>query len=420
MSDLKNYLGKKREIIFSIVKKQKTSKNLVKLNNESKSKKNNSNLAAEGDSSDQPYSLSKICKLVFEFLKKTGVTTSTKVTEHILNILKLQRRDDQFKNIQRRVYDSINVMSAAGVIKKDNKEIRFLGNENEKKNPNTELREEDSDEYIKEKMKELEEKKKYLIKRYLMLKFKLKYQKLNETCSQRKSQKKLSFPFDLFVYNCSSPMKIVQNEDSTRAILLSSNEVIHYSPYDIIKRLVSRDILSKLKDVNGNSNEKNLKPNITTPKKNTNGESLNLSNNSNINIIINSNDNNKDHEERKNNKDMKKIISNDYYNNFNASTPNKTKINNKEKDDFLVLNYLKNYKGFKDELIFKEEDKKEKIDNNNIKVNSSISNGNRFRINNNNNGISNNGDENLIKKNIKDTYIPKIGLFKINKNFSKN
>ena len=130
MSDLKNYLGKKREIIFSIVKKQKTSKNLVKLNNESKSKKNNSNLAAEGDSSDQPYSLSKICKLVFEFLKKTGVTTSTKVTEHILNILKLQRRDDQFKNIQRRVYDSINVMSAAGVIKKDNKEIRFLGNEN--------------------------------------------------------------------------------------------------------------------------------------------------------------------------------------------------------------------------------------------------------------------------------------------------
>jgi hypothetical protein len=309
-------------------------------------------------------------------------------------------------------------MSAAGVIKKDNKEIRFLGNENEKKNPNTELREEDSDEYIKEKMKELEEKKKYLIKRYLMLKFKLKYQKLNETCSQRKSQKKLSFPFDLFVYNCSSPMKIVQNEDSTRAILLSSNEVIHYSPYDIIKRLVSRDILSKLKDVNGNSNEKNLKPNITTPKKNTNGESLNLSNNSNINIIINSNDNNKDHEERKNNKDMKKIISNDYYNNFNASTPNKTKINNKEKDDFLVLNYLKNYKGFKDELIFKEEDKKEKIDNNNIKVNSSISNGNRFRINNNNNGISNNGDENLIKKNIKDTYFPKIGLFKINKNFS--
>jgi hypothetical protein len=305
-------------------------------------------------------------------------------------------------------------MSAAGVIKKDNKEIRFLGNENEKKNPNTELREEDSDEYIKEKMKELEEKKKYLIKRYLMLKFKLKYQKLNETCIQRKYQKKLSFPFDLFVYNCSSPMKIVQNEDSTRAILLSSNEMIHYSPYDIVKRLVSHDILSKLNDINGSPNENNLKPNITTPKKKTNGESLNLNNNSKINIIINEKDNNQ--EERKSNKDMKKIISNDYYNSFNASTPNKTKINYKEKDDFLVLNYLKNYKPFKDELIFKEEDKNGKI-NNNIKENGNISNGIRFRTISINNGISSFGDENKKMKNNKDTYIPKNGLFKISKNF---
>ena len=147
MKDIKNYLGKKREIIFSIERIKRTSKNLLKLNNESISKHNNSNLI-EGDSSDQPYSLSKICKLVFEFLKKTGVTTGTQVTEHILNDLNIQRKDDQFKNIQRRVYDSINVMSAAGVIKKDNKEIRFLGNENEKKTPSIELREEISDEYI--------------------------------------------------------------------------------------------------------------------------------------------------------------------------------------------------------------------------------------------------------------------------------
>ena len=415
MSDIKNYLGKKREIIFSIVKIKKTSPKLLKLKNDSRSNQNNSNLA-EGDSSDQPYSLSKICKLVFEFLKKTGVTTGTQVTEHILNVLNSQRKDDQFKNIQRRVYDSINVMSAAGVIKKGNKEIRFLGNENEKNNPKIELREEKSDEYILEKMKEVEEKKKYMIKRYLLLKFKQKYQKLNETCNQRKYQKKLSFPFDLIAYNCSPPMKIVQNEDSTRAILFSS-KIVHYSPYDIIKKLVSHEILSKLNDINSSPNENNLKPNITTPKKNINGESLNLNNNGKINIIINDKD--LEQEERKfNNKDMKKIISSDYYyNNFNASTPNKNKINNKEKEDILVLNYLKNDKDLKDELIFKEEDKNDKI-NNNIKENSNISNGIRFRINNNNNGISNNGDENVIKNNIRDTYIPRIGLFKINKNFT--
>ena len=409
---MKNYLGKKREIIFSIVKTNKASKDLFKLNNKLKSnknsKQNNSNLA-EGDSSDQPYSLSKICKFVYEFIKKAGVTTGSQVTQHILNVLKSQKKDDQFKNIQRRVYDSINVMSAAGVIKKDNKEIRYIRNEKEKNNLNLELKEEVSDEYIKQKMEENEEKKKYLIKRYFKLKFRLKYQKLNEACSQRKSQKKLLFPFDLFLYNSSSPLKIVQNEDLTGAILLSSHEIIHYSPSDIIKRLVSYDILSKLNDINSSPND-NLKQNLPTTKKNTNGESLleNLNNNVKINKRINDID--KEQKERKNNKDLNKISANVYFNNFNTPTQNKNKINNKDKYDFLVLNYLKNNKSFKDELMFKEEDKKEKIDKNRIKENSNDSNRNKFIINNNINCVSNNENENGIIKNNKDNYISEIRL----------
>lgn len=409
---MENYLGKKREIIFSIVKTNKASKDLFKLNNKLKSnknsKQNNSNLA-EGDSSDQPYSLSKICKFVYEFLKKTGVTTGSQVTQHILNVLKSQKKDDQFKNIQRRVYDSINVMSAAGVIKKDNKEIRYIRNEKEKNNLNLELKEEVSDEYIKQKMEENEEKKKYLIKRYFKLKFRLKYQKLNEACSQRKSQKKLLFPFDLFLYNSSSPLKIVQNEDLTGAILLSSHEIIHYSPSDIIKRLVSYDILSKLNDINSSPND-NLKQNFPTTKKNTNGESLleNLNNNVKINKRINDID--KEQKERKNNKDLNKISANVYFNNFNTPTQNKNKINSKDKYDFLVLNYLKNNKSFKDELMFKEEDKKVKIDKNIIKENSKDSNRNRFIINNNINCVSNNENENGIIKNNKDNYISEIRL----------
>lgn len=409
---MENYLGKKREIIFSIVKTNKASKDLFKLNNKLKSnknsKQNNSNLA-EGDSSDQPYSLSKICKFVYEFIKKAGVTTGSQVTQHILNVLKSQKKDDQFKNIQRRVYDSINVMSAAGVIKKDNKEIRYIRNEKEKNNLNLELKEEVSDEYIKQKMEENEEKKKYLIKRYFKLKFRLKYQKLNEACSQRKSQKKLLFPFDLFLYNSSSPLKIVQNEDLTGAILLSSHEIIHYSPSDIIKRLVSYDILSKLNDINSSPND-NLKQNLPTTKKNTNGESLleNLNNNVKINKRINDID--KEQKERKNNKDLNKISANVYFNNFNTPTQNKNKINNKDKYDFLVLNYLKNSKSFKDELMFKEEDKKEKIDKNKIKENSNDSNRNKFIINNNINCVSNNENGNGIIKNNKDNYISEIRL----------
>lgn len=395
MSDMNNfnYLGKKKEIIFSIVKIKRDHKY-----------KHNSNLE-EGDSSDQPYSLFKICKLVFEFIKKAEVTTGNKVTDHIINALKPKKNDDQFKNIQRRVYDSINVMSAAGLIKKDNKEIKFLKNENEKNNPIIELEEEISDEYIKEKMEQLEEKKKYLIKRYLKLEFRLKYQKLNEI--QKKSQKNLIFPFDLIFYNCSPQTKIVQNEDLSRAMLMSSHEIIHYSPYDIMKGLLSLDILSKLNDISSGPNENKSKQNMQTPKKNPNGESLleNMNNhNMKVNKRINDKDKDKELEERKNNKDLKKIMSNVFCNNFNSSNPIKTKINNKDKEYFLVLNYFKNFKAFKDELMLKKKDKKEKNDSN-IKSNSKSLNGNKFRINSDINNVSNyDDDENVTMKNHKDNF----------------
>lgn len=399
MNDMNNfnYLGKKKEIIFSIVKISRDAKNLLKINNKSKTGnkyKHNSNLE-EGDSSDQPYSLFKICKLVFEFIKKAEVTTGNKVTDHIINVLKPKRNDDQLKNIQRRVYDSINVMSAAGLIKKDNKEIKYLKKESEKNNPIIELEEEISDEYVKEKMEQLEEKKKNLIKRYLKLEFRQKYQKLNEI--QKKSQKNFIFPFDLIFYNCTPQTKIVQNEDLSRAMLMSSHEIIHYSPYDIMKGLLSLDILSKLNDNSNGPNENKSKQIMSTPKKNLNGESL-LENMNNHNMKSNKriNDKDKELEERKNNKDLKKIMSNVFCNNFNNFTPIKTKINNKDKDSFLVLNYIKNSKDFKDELMLKKNDKKEKNDSN-IKANSKSLNGNKFRKNSDFSNVSNyDDDENII------------------------
>ena len=294
MSDYKKYLGKKREKIFAIEKinKKRTPKNLPKsninlsINHSSSTKpkvdyinnKSNSNLSISIDKcspKNKPHSLIEISKLVFEFLKmnENKNTTGNEVIDYIKNILQ-SKKNEEFnqKNIQRRVYDSINVMCAAGLIKKENnKEIKFLKNKiKDKENNNLlkngncntkiELREE-NEELLKEKIKELEEKKKYLIKRYLTLKFYQKYQKLNETCSQRKTQKKLMFPFDLIKYDCTSPMKKVQNEDQTRVLILSNNEFIHFSPYDIIKRLISPDILLKLNEINNNNNENHLSKN---------------------------------------------------------------------------------------------------------------------------------------------------------------
>ena len=74
------------------------------------------------------------------------------------------------------------------------------------------------------------------------MKFYEKYNKLNETCPQRKLQKKLEFPFDLIKYDSSNPIKITQKEDASRYLLLSNSQFEHLTPYDIIKKLISPDI----------------------------------------------------------------------------------------------------------------------------------------------------------------------------------
>ena len=457
MSDYKKYLGKKREKIFAIEKinKKRTPKNLPKSNinlsinhsSSTKSKvdyinnKSNSNLAVSIDKfspKNKPHSLIEISKLVFEFLNKMNEnnnTTGSEVTNYIRKILQSNNNVEfNQKNIQRRVYDSINVMCAAGLIKKENnKEIKFLKNKimdkennnllkNESNSIKIELREE-NEEMLKEKIKELEEKKKYLIKRYLTLKFYQKYQKLNETCSQRKTQKKLMFPFDLIKYDCTSPMKKVQNEDQTRVLILSNNEFIHFSPYEIIKRLISPDILSNLSEINNNNNEKHLSKNKSSSKKSTNDESLLDDLNNNVNL--NNNNNIEEREERKTDEDPKKIrILNESYANFNSSISNKTKNSSMDKDDVLV--YLRNVKSFKDELIFKDSNHNESYEvhqnNDNIKAeidnfpkeNENTFNGNRFRKNSNLTCVSYYYDENDMIKNNKDNYMSEIELFNLN------
>ena len=162
----------------------------------------------------QKHSLINISRLVFEFLKTVGHTTGNEVTNHIKNVIysKNNNQPNQ-KNIQRRVYDAINVMCAAGLIKKNRQEIQFIKNKaeesnlndidegNEQKKKKEKEKKDEIDEKIKQKSSELEEKNKKLIENYLTLKFYEKYIKLNETCPQRKFQQKLEFPFDIIKYD---------------------------------------------------------------------------------------------------------------------------------------------------------------------------------------------------------------------------
>jgi hypothetical protein len=453
MSDHKKHLGKKRQKIFSIEKVylKGTPKNLskqkinlspishlfsTKEKISSPSFKFNSNLDESQEKltpENQRHSLISISKLVYDFLKKNEYTTGNNVTENIKNVLQPKKNDQSNqKNIQRRVYDAINVMCAVGLIKKNKQEIQFLKKLNSEKNNNLnniinlnenntiniEIQEEKilSDDKIKEKLDELEEERKNLIKGYLTLKFYEKYTKLNDEYPQRKSQKKLEFPIDLIKYNNSFPIKITSKDDLTRYLIVSNSGFIHLKPYDTIKELMSSEILAKLNESN-NLNDIHANHNKSNSKKSTNDESLlddiNINNNINLNNSFNINE---EQEEKKLDEDPKKIkILNDSFNN-----------NDIKEIEEKTFNYLKNKKIFKDELSYNnanlygiinnenEDEGKEEIENNIEKENENTFTEHRFRKNSNISYVSNLYDDNELRANKRDYNIPEMGLFNIN------
>ena len=364
MSEKRKYLGKKRRKIFVIEKSlisQGTPKNLS-VENENlspieniitseelptiKSSKINLNLSKKNEKNNlkiQKHSLINISNLVYDFLKKTVHTTGNDVTTHIKNIIQSNNNQPNQKNIQRRVYDAINVMCAVGLIKKNKQEIKFINYKNKNNalkcinDINEEKEEEKSDETeekINEKNIELQEKRNQLIKSYLTLKFYEKYNKLNKTNPLRMYENKLEFPFDLIIYDKTSDFHMQSKDDSSRYLLLSNSEFIHLNPYEIIKKLISYDIFLKL-----NENLNNVSENKSNSKKSTKSNSLIEEANSNI--------------------DKNKLISENY------SQLNYTKKSKEEKDEDFIFEYLRNIKIFVDEIInnFSIQRKKENENN---------------------------------------------------------
>ena len=364
MSEKRKYLGKKRRKIFVIEKSlisQGTPKNLSvenenlspienKITSEElptiKSSKINLNLSKKNEKNNlkiQKHSLINISNLVYDFLKKTVHTTGNDVTTHIKNIIQSNNNQPNQKNIQRRVYDAINVMCAVGLIKKNKQEIKFINYKNKNNaiksinNINEEKEEEKSksdetEEKINEKNNELQEKRNQLIKSYLTLKFYEKYNKLNKTNPLRMYENKLEFPFDLIIYDKTSDFHMQSKDDSSRYLLLSNSEFIHLNPYEIIKKLISYDIFLKL-----NENLNNVSENKSNSKKSTKSNSLIEEANSNI--------------------DKNKLISE------NNSQLNYTKKSKDEKDEDFIFEYLRNIKIFVDEIINNIQRKKENENN---------------------------------------------------------
>ena len=404
MSEQKKYIGKKRPKIFIIEKnypqstqKYSTRKKINPIQIESSipsqeipienPKINYLNLEETNDkisAETHKHSLIGISKLVFDYLKTIVYTTGNEVTDHIKNMLKSKKNDQlNQKNIQRRVYDAINVMCAVGLIKKNKQKIQFLKRnfvENKNNNLNDEInlnekeqRENkekiDDDEKLKEKLKELEENRKILVKKYFSIKFFEKYSQLNDKFPQRKLQNNLEFPFDLIKYDNSSPIKITSKEDSSRYLLLSNSNFVHLTPYDIIKKLISPDILLKYRE-----NKNNIVDNKSNSKKSTNDNSImeeynfNLNNNDGIKYI------NEEQEEKKFEETPQKNKTNsNYYSYFKYLIPKEKDEKNKkeEKEDDVVFEYLKDKKCFLDELVKNNAPQEEMINAQNNDINKS-------------------------------------------------
>ena len=404
MSEQKKYIGKKRHKIFIIEKnypqstqKYSTRKKINPIQIESSipsqeipienPKINYLNLEETNDkisAETHKHSLIGISKLVFDYLKTIVYTTGNEVTDHIKNMLKSKKNDQlNQKNIQRRVYDAINVMCAVGLIKKNKQKIQFLKRnfvENKNNNLNDEInlnekeqRENkekiDDDEKLKEKLKELEENRKILVKKYFSIKFFEKYSQLNDKFPQRKLQNNLEFPFDLIKYDNSSPIKITSKEDSSRYLLLSNSNFVHLTPYDIIKKLISTDILLKYRE-----NKNNIVDNKSNSKKSTNDNSImeeynfNLNNNDGIKYI------NEEQEEKKFEETPQKNKTNsNYYSYFKYLIPKEKDEKNKkeEKEDDVVFEYLKDKKCFLDELVKNNDPQEEMINAQNNDINKS-------------------------------------------------
>lgn len=217
----------------------------------------------EGSSNSRSkYSLTKISLLVYNFMKEKKKSTISDTTSHVVNYLNQRYKNANavVKNIQRRVYDAINVMVAVNLLKKNkaiietndsvfddiNEPERSITNKlKEDLSPNTKsVNEVQQDKELLDMEKEIKFKQQKLIEEFIDLFFIKKYCYLNKSVPARSSsQDKIDFPFYI-IKGDPDKIKIVQMNN--RVIYLSESEIGTLDPMQIKTRLVANDLNEKL------------------------------------------------------------------------------------------------------------------------------------------------------------------------------
>ena len=380
MKEPKHFLCKKRKKIFLIEKTPKMISSKKKANKykteysqicqkdteKSEPLENNTILNLEENNEktkeNKRHSLIDISKYVLNYIKQKKDTTGNDVTMKIKQKLQPQNEDDSAqKNIQRRVYDAINVMGAIGLIQKNKQEIHFIeypsktensligiknddnNNDNIDENDNdssSELDEEKYNQKVKEDLQIM------LIKKYLALEF---YKVVNSLTHLKEKEniykeniKTQIYPIK---YDEQGRIKIDNKKEFTDYLnylryLMGYSMVKHSSPYENIKDFVKKDILSRINDDNNKENDNINNYDDIPNNKILNNKSI-INGESQSNLFVTKNNNN----EFNNEKEFKNLGNEEKKYNF---IQNNKKGNGKEDD--VILNYLRKTKKFIDEI----------------------------------------------------------------------
>ena len=160
-----------KNIINNIKKEDKKLiiSNTKKINKIKKTEKNNINTKDIQQDCIYPNSLISISKDVFKYLKNNENVNIKALNDIIISkINSTQKKSENLseKNIQRRVYDAINVMNAIGLIKKEKSNLIFQGFINLNKFGNFKNTTENLLEEIRNKSLEINEKRNQILTIY--------------------------------------------------------------------------------------------------------------------------------------------------------------------------------------------------------------------------------------------------------------
>lgn len=169
----RRYLSRKKFLSYQSsqstnLKFDENNKNTYKINLTSKDFCGDYN-EFEQEINEYPNSLIAITKDVYKFLKSNKKGDIKSLNDIIIsNINSNERKPETIseKNIQRRVYDAINVMNAICIIKKDKNKLYFLGKNKMKSFLNPKFTLEQTIEKIRKKKIEMMHKKKELLTMY--------------------------------------------------------------------------------------------------------------------------------------------------------------------------------------------------------------------------------------------------------------